>query len=123
LDDCRYHGTSISAHEFSASAITSLGMFCNKQKKFDRGDYGDKPLLYKAEAIHFLKSAANSIDGLIKSLDVDNVRVEVIPHPTGVDLAAATTNKFNEVSERVGSTVFIANDSVIRDLPYPIQED
>lgn len=56
-----------------------------------------------------LQALLSGQDLLIKALPAKHVTET---HSTGVDLGQATLNKFNEVSRRVGSTVFLGEEGV-----------
>jgi NTP pyrophosphatase (non-canonical NTP hydrolase) len=92
--------------------VAALGTYANARKKLDRGDYAGRENVYKDEAGESLASAAVELQQL-RYLAV-NVKDSCVPlqgpevewaHPEGVDLSRATIDKFNEVSQRVGSSI------------------
>jgi len=97
-------GSDWSPAQWLQAVIGELGEYANLRKKFERGDItleefallGGKEL---ADVQVYLSLLA------LRCLDYDGVA-----HPTGIDLSQATIDKFNEVSERVGSNVRIAAD-------------
>lgn len=75
-----------------------LGEYANWSKKFRRGDI--------AEA-EFLKHARKEFADVVTYLDI-------LAFQLGIDLGQAVTDKFNEVSERVGCDVRLRDDQVER---------
>ena len=71
-----------------------LGEYANFRKKFERGDIDEEEFLIEAEKE--LADVATYLDILASQLDID--------------LGKAVIKKFNEVSERVGSTIYIGED-------------
>jgi NTP pyrophosphatase (non-canonical NTP hydrolase) len=120
-DQSNYIGHKISAPEAFLSFMVAVGSYCNNRKKYERGDYEDREEYYAAASRGVLR-IYEQLDRMVQTLRND-VMVNVDSHPEGVDLAKATEEKFNEVSERVGSYQFIHNDEVIRQLTHPIHED
>ncbi len=82
--------------------LAGLGEYANWRKKFERGDIS-------AEKFSAVSGAglAEAQTQLVKlgSAEHRELAVVVEPHPLGVDLGTAVTDKFNEVSIRVGATV------------------
>lgn len=77
------------------NAVTGeLGETANLIKKIERGDI----TLDEARA------------DLAKELADVQTYLDILAFRAGVDLGRATVDKFNEVSERVGSTIRLAND-------------
>ena len=86
------------------AVMGELGEYANKRKKFERGDITAEE--FAAEAAKELADVQTYLDILaMRCLDVPGT-----PHPDGINLGAATMEKFNEVSIRVGSDVRIAAD-------------
>lgn len=84
--------------------VGEVGEFANLRKKFERGDITFEQ--YKVEAAKELADVQIYLDLLaLRCLDHGDY---VDPH--GVNLGKATIDKFNEVSVRVGSEVFIRDD-------------
>lgn len=84
--------------------ICALGVYANTRKKFDRGDIGTPKLTACS------RTTMDEVANLAKRIRFGDFgpRNDVQEaHPTGVDLAAATIAKFNEVSERVGAPVYL----------------
>lgn len=85
--------------------VMHLGEYANKRKKFDRGDMATVAFDVASYAhIEQLFYACNAL-GLARLLVIKNAVTE---EREGVDLGRATIDKFNEVSERVGSNVRLA---------------
>lgn len=81
-----------------------LGEYANKRKKFERGDITFEE--FKVEAAKELADVQIYLDLLaLRCLDHDDY-----VDPEGIDLGQASVDKFNEVSVRVDSPVFIVND-------------
>lgn len=96
-------GSDWSISDWTEAVLGELGEFANLHKKFRRGD------ITKAE---FDAEAKKEIADVQIYLDILAFRL-------GVDLGRATKDKFNEVSDRVGSTIYIGDDDDwhIRQLP------
>lgn len=75
------------------AVLGELGEYANIRKKFERGDLSEG---------EFKDAAAKELADVQTYLDI-------LAYRLGIDLGQATTDKFNEVSERVGSTVRIGN--------------
>ncbi len=91
-------GSDWSPAQWLQAVIGELGEYANVMKKVERGDLTfeeAKPLIEKELA------------DVMTYLDILAFRV-------GVDLAKATEQKFNEVSERVGCSLRIENNEVVR---------
>jgi len=80
--------------QWSNAVLGELGEAANIIKKVERGDM----TLDEARPI-----LAREYADVVTYLDI-------LAYQTGVDLGRATVNKFNEVSERVGSRVYIGSD-------------
>lgn len=81
-----------------------LGEYANVRKKYERGDLTFEE--FRCEAAKELADVQTYLDILaMRCLDSDGSA-----HPTGIDLGRATVEKFNEVSARVGSAVYIGSD-------------
>jgi hypothetical protein len=93
--------------------VALLGTYANHRKKLERGDY--TPAEYASHKIPLMHQlawqTAQLVESEAKPLAMPHPGdVVVQAHPTGVNLSLATVDKFNEVSERVGSNVRIAAD-------------
>lgn len=83
------------------ATVGELGEYANFRKKYQRGDIS---------AEEFEKHAAKELADVACYLTVLAKRcldIPGIPHPTGVDLDQAIIDKFNEISKRVDSTIFL----------------
>lgn len=99
-------GSDWSPAQWLQAVVGELGEYANKRKKFERGDLSFDE--YATEAAKELADVQTYLDILaMRCLDKPGA-----PHPTGVDLGKATVEKFNEVSRRVGSTVWITPKGV-----------
>ncbi len=85
-----------SLSQWSNAVCGELGEAANLIKKIERGDF----TLEEARS-----DLAKELADVVTYLDI-------LAHRAGVDLGAATREKFNEVSQRVGSTVYIEVDDV-----------
>lgn len=95
-------GSDWSPAQWLQALVGELGEFANIRKKYERGDIDFAE--YRVEAEKELADVATYLSILaMRALDTR----EGVPHPHGVDLEDAVIAKFNEVSERVGSTVFL----------------
>ena len=79
-----------------------MGEYANIRKKFERGDLSEDE--FRELAIKELADIATYLDLLAFRL--------------GIDLGAAIVEKFNEVSDRVGSPVIILRDGSDWDFSY-----
>lgn len=86
--------------------VAHLGEYANARKKYERGDYPWAKFILERET--HLSQAMAMLKNLRQAEDTPSTKVTKA-HPAGVDLGEATVSKFNEVSDRVGSPVFIAN--------------
>lgn len=80
--------------------MSNLGQYANLRKKLDRGDVDLEEFNHVAPLM--LNAAIQAITMLMVNGPANAV---VEPHAEGVHLGMATADKFNEVSERVKSTV------------------
>jgi NTP pyrophosphatase (non-canonical NTP hydrolase) len=86
------------------AVMAQLGAYANARKKFDRGDYTKEEFLIVARKA--LQLAATAITGLYDICEFKDKCI-VSPVSPGIDLGAATARKFNKVSDRVGSDVYL----------------
>jgi len=84
-------GSDWSDAEWLQAVLGELGEFANLQKKRLRGD------LTKEEFLHEAK----------KELADVQIYLDILAFRLGIDLGAATIAKFNEVSMRVGSPIYL----------------
>lgn len=87
-------GSDWSPAQWLQAVIGELGEYANLRKKYERGDLSHQ---------EFIIDAAKELADVVCYLDI-------LAKQIGVDLGQATIDKFNEVSNRVGSSVFIAED-------------
>lgn len=71
--------------------IGELGEYANFRKKFERGDLPQGKFVVEAN----------------KELADVQIYLDLLAHALNIDLGQATIAKFNEVSHRVGSEVFL----------------
>lgn len=103
-------GSDWSPAQWLQALVGELGEFANIRKKYERGDLTFEQ--YEIEANKEIADIMTYLDLLaLRCLDPAKRDVERLgfAHKTGIDLGAATVAKFNEVSIRVGSTIFLAN--------------
>lgn len=89
-------GSDWSLNDWFTAAAGELGELGNVLKKVRRGD-----LTLDEARLEISKEAADVVTYL-----------DILTNQCGIDLGQATTDKFNEVSRRVGASVFIRRDSV-----------
>jgi NTP pyrophosphatase (non-canonical NTP hydrolase) len=94
-------GSDWSPAEWLQAVTGELGEYANFRKKFQRGD-----ITLEQFAVHAAKELAD-VQIYLDILARRCLDKPGCPHPTGVDLGAATREKFNEVSHRVDADVFI----------------
>ncbi|MEK6829115.1 MAG: MazG-like family protein [Nanoarchaeota archaeon] len=87
-------GSDWSPAQWLQAVTGELGEYANLRKKFERGDVDKKE--FKEQAAKELADVVTYLDILAKQLDID--------------LGRAVKDKFNEVSERVGSDIYIGDD-------------
>ncbi len=80
------------------AVIGELGEYANLRKKFERGDIDEYSFIIDAQ-----KELADVI-----------VYLDILAFQLGINLGLATIDKFNEVSRRVKSSVFIIDNAVER---------
>jgi NTP pyrophosphatase (non-canonical NTP hydrolase) len=73
------------------AVVGELGEYANFRKKFERGDITQDEFDVQAA----------------KELADVQIYLDILAYRLGIDLGEATRSKFNEVSRRVGCTVFI----------------
>lgn len=87
-------GSDWSPAQWCQAIMGELGEYANLRKKFERGDISEAE--FKREAAYELADIQTYLDLLAFQL--------------GINLGDATIKKFNMVSQRVGSDVFITAD-------------
>lgn len=85
-------GSDWSPAQWLQAVVGELGEYANLRKKFERGDI---------DGAEFLVEAADELADVMIYLDILAFRL-------GVRLDVAVRDKFNRVSDRVGSTVYIS---------------
>ncbi len=84
-------GSDWSPAQWLQALVGEVGEYANLRKKFERGDISEQ---------QFKEEASKEIADIQIYLDILAFRL-------GIDLSDAVVNKFNEVSRRVNSTIFI----------------
>lgn len=87
-------GSDWSPAQWLQAAMGELGEYANFRKKYERGDISLEE--FNAEAG--------------KELADVQIYLDILAFQLGVDLGQAVINKFNEVSTRVGASVYINPD-------------
>lgn len=87
-------GSDWSPAQWLQAIVGELGEYANIRKKFERGDLSIN---------EFNAHARNELADVMVYLDILAFRL-------GIDLGEAVVSKFNEVSKRVGSDIFITQD-------------
>lgn len=87
-------GSDWSLNDWLTAVVGELGEAANILKKVRRGDF---------ELEEARQDLADEFADVVTYLDI-------LANQCGIDLGAATIEKFNRVSERVGSTVYIDAD-------------
>jgi NTP pyrophosphatase (non-canonical NTP hydrolase) len=80
--------------QWMQALVGEVGECANLLKKVDRGDFP-------------IESVREEIS---KELADIQIYLDLLAYKLGVDLGAATQSKFNEVSERIASNVYIGDD-------------
>lgn len=84
-------GSDWSPAQWLQAMVGELGEYANIRKKFERGDI---------DAITFHKLAS-------KELADVQIYLDILALQLNIDLGAATVQKFNEVSQRVGCSIVL----------------
>lgn len=115
LAHTRIDGSDWTPAQWLQAVVGELGEYANIRKKFERGDITFEQ--FEKEAKKELADVQTYLDILamrcldIKvNMDSKGETFKQIAHPTGIDLGAATIDKFNEISERAGSDVYLCED-------------
>lgn len=87
-------GSDWSPAQWLQAAVGELGEYANIRKKFERGDIDKK---------EFFGLAAKELADVVTYVDI-------LAFQLNIDLGDAVKEKFNEVSERVGSNIIIGDD-------------
>lgn len=111
-------GSDWAASDWLTAVVGELGEYANNLKKFRRGDLtlGEFRIVAGkelADVIIYLDLLAKRTLDLVIPLgpnESGDALFRHSAHPTGIDLGAAVVAKFNEVSERVASTVRLEED-------------
>lgn len=91
-------GSDWSPAQWLQALVGELGEYANVRKKFERGDISED---------EFLTAAADELADVQTYLDILSMNL-------GIDLGAATTNKWNRVSIRVGCNIRLGADDWYR---------
>lgn len=110
LAHAKADGSDWTPAQWLQAVVGELGEYANIRKKFDRGDLTVEE--FTVMAAKELADVQIYLDILAqRCLDVVEAGGMVsLVHASGVDLGVATIEKFNEVSERVGSSVYLEAD-------------
>lgn len=84
-------GSDWSPAQWLQAVTGELGEYANIRKKYERGDLNEE---------EFIKQAS-------KELADVQIYLDILAFRLGIDLGDATRDKFNEVSLRVGSNIYI----------------
>lgn len=111
-------GRDWSPAQWLQAVVGELGEYANVRKKYERGDYGE---------VGSPKALAEFIELAGYELADVQTYLDLLAFQVGIDLGAATADKFNIVSLRVGSRVYIGGDddwhllpeSVLPEVPAP----
>ncbi len=88
-------GSDWSPAQWLQAVMGELGEYANIRKKFERGDIDHEK---------FLQEAKDELADVITYLDILCLQL-------GIELDAAVKSKFNRISERVGSSIYIGDDN------------
>lgn len=111
-----------SSTELLMEVIAHLGAWANLNKKVQRGDFEMSAIQEQTKA--HLDAALQTIT-VLRERDVNISSAPVVQaSPTGVQLDAAVSEKFNEVSIRVGAPLFLENGALIdvREVPEQVPD-
>lgn len=104
LAHSKIDGSDWTPAQWLQAVIGELGEYANVRKKFERGDLTFEQ--YEEQASKELADVQTYLSILaLRCLDAGE-----FAHPEGIDLGQATIDKFNEVSERVNSSVRLRAD-------------
>jgi NTP pyrophosphatase (non-canonical NTP hydrolase) len=84
-------GSDWSPAQWLQALVGELGEYANVRKKFERGDFN---------AVEFKREAR-------KELADVQIYLDLLAYQLQINLGDATIDKFNEVSQRVGCSVFL----------------
>lgn len=97
-------GSDWSPAEWLQAVIGELGEYANFRKKLERGD-----ITLEEFQVHAAKELAD-VQTYLSILSMRCLDLNGTAHPNGINLGQATIDKFNEISERVGSNVRLDAD-------------
>lgn len=97
-------GSDWTPSQWLQAVIGELGEYANFRKKFERGDMTLEE--FKVQAGKELADVQTYLDILAQRCLDTNDTVDL----NGIDLGQATLEKFNEISQRVGSKIMINRD-------------
>jgi hypothetical protein len=114
LDEVRTNHPSASPAQLLMQLMVYVGQYANQRKKFDRGDSLPAEFVPLArESLEAAQLALNELKyELCEPLQRRNHPADEVVrvHKHGIDLGDAVVTKFNEVSERVGSGVYMDDE-------------
>jgi NTP pyrophosphatase (non-canonical NTP hydrolase) len=93
-----------SVNDWMTALVGEVGEAANILKKIRRGDFGEE-----------VPGNQEYFDALLKvrsELADIQIYLDLLAHNIGIDLGSAVVDKFNEVSKRVDSTIFLVADHV-----------
>ena len=94
-------GSDWTPSDWLQALVGEVGEYANFRKKFQRGD-----ITLEQFIVHASKELAD-VQTYLDILARRCLDLPGKPHPTGIDLGDATLAKFNEVSQRVSSPIWI----------------
>jgi hypothetical protein len=100
-------GSDWSPSQWLQAVVGELGEYANVRKKLERGD-----ITLEQFSVLAAKELAD-VQIYLSLLAMRALDTPDLPHPHGIDLGEATRQKFNEVSCRVGSDVYIDSEGHI----------
>ncbi len=106
LSHTEMDGSDWTPAQWLQAVLGELGEYANMRKKFERGDIALAKELADVQ-IYLDILALRCLDSRML---LEGGQYRNIPHREGVNLGQATMDKFNEVSERVGSSVRLEAD-------------
>jgi len=93
-------GSDWSPAQWLQAVVGELGEYANLRKKYERGDITLDEFNVEAE----------------KELSDIQIYLDILAFRLGIDLGEAVKRKFNEVSKRVGSSIYFDVDGIPHDM-------
>lgn len=91
----KFHkSTKWSESQWLKAVVGELGEYANISKKFDRGDFTEE---------EFKREASKELADVV-------IYLEILASKLNIDLGVAIKDKFNEVSLRIDSKIYIGDD-------------